>query len=238
VDFLAGEILIIDKPLHWTSFDIVNKIRWHLSKALHIKKIKVGHAGTLDPLATGVVIVATGKKTKLIDELQAGVKEYVAEIQLGATTPSFDLETAVDATYPTEHITQELISTVLPRFIGEIWQVPPTYSAVKVDGKRAYEYARQGAEVKLNAKLLRIDELQLLNFNLHDKTLQLRIVCSKGTYIRAFARDLGEALDSGAHLTALRRTQVGEYRAENAMTMQQVIELIDNMNNSNFQISD
>lgn len=223
MDFLEGEILVVDKPLGWTSFDVVNKVRWHLSKALHVKKIKVGHAGTLDPLATGVVILTTGKKTKLIEQLQAGVKEYVATLQLGATTPSYDLEHPVDAVYPTEHITRELIESVMPRFMGEIWQVPPVYSAVKVDGKRAYEYARKGAEVELKAKLLKIDELEILDFNSAAMSLTLRIVCSKGTYIRAFARDFGEALNSGAHLTALRRTRVGRYTLADARKLDDLL---------------
>ena len=228
MNFVEGEILVIDKPLRWTSFDVVNKVRWHLCKALHIKKIKVGHAGTLDPLATGVVILTTGKKTKLIEQLQAGVKEYIATLQLGATTPSYDLEHPIDSTYPTAHINLELIKQTIPHFIGEIWQVPPAYSAVKIDGKRAYEYARKGADVDIKPKLLTIDEIELLSFDEATMQLTLRIVCSKGTYIRAFARDFGEALNSGAHLIALRRTRVGKYHVNDAMQLDDALNMIDN----------
>ena len=227
MDYKEGEILIIDKPLRWTSFDVVNKVRWHLSKALKVKKIKVGHAGTLDPLATGVVILTTGKKTKMIEQLQAGVKEYIATLQLGATTPSYDLEHPIDNTYPTAHITRQLIEQTLPKFRGEILQVPPTFSAVKIDGKRAYEYARKGAEVELKPKLLTIDELEILSFDPQAMQLTLRIVCSKGTYIRAFARDFGEALNSGAHLTALRRTRVGQYTLKEAVQLEDALATID-----------
>ena len=213
MDFIEGEILAFDKPLHWTSFDVVNRVRGMLCRALGVKKLKVGHAGTLDPLATGVVIVCTGKQTKRIDELMNHTKEYEAVLQLGATTPSFDLEHPIDATYPTEHITRELIQQVLPTFLGEQWQVPPIYSAVKINGKRAYEYARKGQQddVEIKPKLLVIDEIELLNFDAEKMQLTLRVVCSKGTYIRALARDIGERLHSGAHLIALRRTRVGDY---------------------------
>ena len=208
--FEQGTILAFDKPLTWTSFNLVAKVRWLISK--HIGgKIKVGHAGTLDPLATGVLIICTGKATKQIEQLQAGVKEYVATLQLGATTPSFDLEKEIDATYPTDHITRELVETALQKFVGEIMQVPPVFSAVKVDGKRAYDLARKGKDVELKAKPLRIDEIELLSCDLEQMVITIRVVCSKGTYIRALARDIGEALHSGAHLTALRRTRVGDY---------------------------
>ena len=208
--FAQGTILAFDKPLTWTSFNLVAKVRWLISK--HIGgKIKVGHAGTLDPLATGVLIICTGKATKQIEQLQAGVKEYVATLQLGATTPSFDLEKEIDATYPTDHITRELVETALQKFVGEIMQVPPVFSAVKVDGKRAYDLARKGKDVELKAKPLRIDEIELLSCDLEQMVITIRVVCSKGTYIRALARDIGEALHSGAHLTALRRTRVGDY---------------------------
>ena len=220
MDFIEGEILAFDKPLHWTSFDVVNRVRGMLCHALGVKKLKVGHAGTLDPLATGVVIVCTGKQTKRIDQLMNHTKEYIATLQLGATTPSFDLEHPIDATYPTEHITRALIDEVLPRFRGEIWQTPPTFSAVKIDGKRAYEYARKGQEVEIKPKLLVIDELEVLEFDEAKMTLTLRVVCSKGTYIRALARDIGEALGSGAHLTALRRTRVGEIKVEDCWTIE------------------
>lgn len=206
--FAEGRILYLNKPLHWTSFDVVNRVRGVLCRALGTKKLKVGHAGTLDPLATGVMVLCTGKATKQIDRLQAGVKEYVATLELGATTPSFDLEHSVDAHYPTEHITRALVDEVLQQFRGEIWQVPPVYSAVKIDGKRAYDYARKAQEVEIQPKLLVIDELEVLHFAL--PVLTIRVVCSKGTYIRALARDIGRALHSGAHLTALQRTRVGD----------------------------
>lgn len=208
MDFIGGEVLYVNKPLHWTSFNLVNKLRWKLRKTLKIKNLKVGHAGTLDPLATGVMILCTGKATKLIESFQYQTKEYVATIELGATTPSFDLELPVDATYPVDHITRELVDKVIPRFTGEIWQVPPVYSAVKVDGKRAYDYARDGQEVELKPKLLVIDEIEVIDFSL--PILKIRVVCSKGTYIRALARDIGLALGSGAHLTALVRTRIGD----------------------------
>ena len=219
-DFIQGETLYFDKPYRWTSFDVVAKVRWLLCRKLGVKKLKVGHAGTLDPLATGVVIVCTRRSTKHIDELQARVKEYVATLQLGATTPSYDLEKPIDQIYPTEHITRERIDEVLPRFMGRIEQVPPAFSACKVDGDRAYKLARKGEEVKLKAKVLVIDELEVLNFDPATKQLTLRIVCSKGTYIRALARDIGEALESGAHLTALRRTRVGDVRVEQCMQVE------------------
>ena len=225
-DYVAGEIIAIDKPLRWTSFDVVGKIRWLLCRRLGVKKLKVGHTGTLDPLATGVVVVCTGRKTKDIDLLQQYVKEYVATLQLGATTPSFDLEKPIDNIYPTEHITQALIDEVLPRFKGEICQVPPTFSAVKVDGKRAYEYARKGVEVEIKPKQLAIDEIEQLSFDIDRMQLRLRIVCSKGTYIRALARDIGEALGSGAHLIALRRTRVGDIRVEDCMTIEEAEEVL------------
>ena len=228
VDFIEGEILAFDKPLHWTSFDVVNRVRGMLCRALGVKKLKVGHAGTLDPLATGVVIVCTGKQTKRIDELMNHTKEYEAVLQLGATTPSFDLEHPIDATYPTEHITRELIQQVLPTFLGEQWQVPPIYSAVKINGKRAYEYARKGQQddVEIKPKLLVIDEIELLNFDAEKMQLTLRVVCSKGTYIRALARDIGERLHSGAHLIALRRTRVGDYTIDRCITIEQLQQMI------------
>ena len=190
---LEGEILYIDKPLHWSSFDAVKRVRGIMARRLKIKKMKVGHAGTLDPLATGVMIVCTGKATKRIDELQAHTKEYVATIALGATTPSFDLETEIDATYPTEHITREMVEEVLKKFTGRIEQVPPAFSACKIDGKRAYKMARKGKEVELKAKILVIDEIELLEYS--QQSIVVRVVCSKGTYIRALARDIGAALN-------------------------------------------
>jgi tRNA pseudouridine55 synthase len=216
--YQQGEILYFNKPLHWTSFDLVNKVRHLITKYLG-QKIKVGHAGTLDPLATGVMILCTGKATKKIEELHYGVKEYVAVLKLGQTTPSFDLEHEVDFTFPVEHINKELIDKVIPQFVGEIWQIPPVYSAIKIDGKRAYKYARQGKEVELKPKLLVIDEIEVLEF---DKPfLKLRIVCSKGTYIRALARDIGVALKSGAHLTALERTKIGNISLQNCIDIEQ-----------------
>ncbi len=224
MDFITGEILYIDKPLGWTSFDVVKRVRGALLKRLKLKKMKVGHAGTLDPLATGVMIVTTGRSTKLIESLQAGVKEYIATIALGATTPSFDLETEIDACYPTDHITRELVEQTLERFKGEISQIPPKFSACKVDGKRAYKIARTGADVELKPKTLVIDEIELLEFS--PESITVRVVCSKGTYIRALARDIGEALGSGGHLTALRRTRVGDASADICLNVDQAVELI------------
>ncbi|MDE5880863.1 MAG: tRNA pseudouridine(55) synthase TruB [Muribaculaceae bacterium] len=224
MDFISGEIIGIDKPLGWTSFDAVKRIRGAIQRRLNVKKFKVGHAGTLDPLATGVLIICTGRSTRDIERLQNGTKEYVATIRLGATTPSFDLETEIDAEYPYEHITEEMVRDILPRFTGHIMQVPPVYSAVKVEGKRAYKYARNGKEVELKAKPLVIEELELLPSELPE--LRLRIVCSKGTYIRALTRDIGAALKSGAHLTSLCRTRVGDVRLENCLTVDQAVEQI------------
>lgn len=224
MDFISGEILCLDKPVGWTSFDAVKRLRGALVRRLGLKKFKVGHAGTLDPLACGVLIVCTGRATKRIDELQAGRKEYIATLRVGATTPSFDLETDIDSTYPTDHINEQLVRETLPRFVGAIMQVPPVYSAVKVDGKRAYKFARTGTEVELKAKPLQIDEIELLECNL--PLLTLRIVCSKGTYIRALARDIGTALKSGAHLTALKRTRVGEHSLDHSMTVDEAVSLI------------
>ena len=224
MDFLTGETLIIDKPLGWTSFDVVKRVRSVLTRRYGLKKMKVGHAGTLDPLATGVMIVVTGRSTKLIEQLQAGVKEYVATIKLGATTPSFDLETEIDSTFPTEHITRELVEETLGRFKGRIEQVPPAFSACKVDGKRAYELARKGRDVELKPKVLVIDEIELQEFA--PDSITVRVVCSKGTYIRALARDIGLALGSGGHLTALRRTRVGECSIDDALNVDQTAELL------------
>ena len=227
-DFEQGEILAFDKPLRWTSFDLVAKVRYNLCRKLGTKKLKVGHSGTLDHLATGVVIVCTGKKTKLIEQLQYDVKEYVATLQLGATTPSFDLEKDIDATYPTAHITRELIDQTLPTFLGEQWQVPPIFSAVQINGKRAYDFARKGETVELKPKLLKIDEIEVLAFDPATIQLTIRVVCSKGTYIRALARDIGERLHSGAHLIALRRIRVGDVRVEDCMTIDGFLEKFNN----------
>lgn len=222
---LDGEILYIDKPLHWSSFDAVKRLRGAMQRRLGIKKMKVGHAGTLDPLATGVMIICTGRATKRIDELQAHTKEYIATVALGATTPSFDLETEIDATYPTEHITKELVEQSLQQFTGRIEQVPPTYSACKIDGKRAYKFARKGQEVELKPKILIIDKIELLEYS--QQSIVIRVVCSKGTYIRALARDIGKALNSGGHLTALRRTRVGDISVNDCLSVEQAIEFIE-----------
>lgn len=209
MDFVSGQILKVDKPLHWTSFDVVKRIRGVLTRRHGVKRFKVGHAGTLDPLASGVMLICTGRATKLIDELQAGEKEYVATIRFGATTPSYDLETQIDATYPTDHLTASVVAEALRGFTGPIMQVPPVFSAVKIDGQRAYKMARRGDAPELRAKPIVISELELLNFDPHEVEARVRVVCGKGTYIRSLARDLGEAVGSGAHLTALRRTRVG-----------------------------
>ena len=236
MDFKEGEILIIDKPYRWTSFDAVKRLRGAIQRRLGVKKFKVGHAGTLDPLATGVLIICTGGATKKIDTLQAGEKEYVATIFLGATTPSYDLEKEIDKTYPFEHISREAVEMKLKNFTGKIMQVPPIFSAVKVDGKRAYKYARKGTEVELKAKPLEISEIELLDFTdipdgdsgaLKGKEIKIRVLCSKGTYIRALARDIGEALESGAHLTALRRTRVGCMSEKDALTIDEAVKMID-----------
>lgn len=224
---LDGEIIYIDKPLRWTSFDAVKRIRGTLTRRLKVRRLKVGHAGTLDPLATGVMIICTGKATKRIDELQAGVKEYLATIALGATTPSFDLETEIDATFPTEHITRDLVESTLLKFTGEIQQVPPAFSACKIDGKRAYKMARKGQEVELKPKLLVIDELELLEYS--QTSITIRVVCSKGTYIRALARDIGLALNSGGHLTALRRTRVGDISIDQCQNVEDAIKMLESI---------
>ena len=225
MNFKEGEVLYFDKPLRWTSFAVVNKIRYHISRKLGVKKIKVGHAGTLDPLATGVMIICTGQATKRIEEFQYHTKEYIATLQLGATTPSYDLEKEIDATYPTEHITREMVEEVVQQFTGTIEQIPPAFSACKVDGNRAYDLARKGDEVELKPKTLVIDEIELLECNLPE--IKIRVVCSKGTYIRALARDIGEALQSGAHLTGLIRTRVGEVRLEDCMQVEDFPEWLE-----------
>lgn len=229
-DFAEGEVLAFDKPLHWTSFDLVAKVRYALCRKLGKKKLKVGHTGTLDPLATGVVVICTGKKTKLIDQLQYDVKEYEATLQLGATTPSYDMEKEVDATYPTAHITRELIDRTIPAFLGEQWQVPPMFSAVQINGKRAYELARKGETVELKPKLLVIDAIEVLRFDADKMQLTIRVVCSKGTYIRALARDIGQRLRSGAYLTALRRTRVGQINVNDCYTIDQFLDQLKDYN--------
>ena len=225
MDFIEGEILNIDKPLNWTSFRLVKVVRGKLREKLKVKKLKVGHAGTLDPLATGVMVICTGKKTKQIERLQAGVKEYVATIKLGATTPSFDLETEVDAEYPTEHITEEMVRETLKKFVGEIQQIPPNFSACKVNGKRAYDLARNDVEFELKPKLLVIDSISLDKFELPYITVS--VVCSKGTYIRALARDIGTSLQSGGHLTSLVRTRVGDATLEKCLKVDELDDFFD-----------
>lgn len=225
MNFKDGAIICVNKPYGWTSFGIVNKVRYFVCRKQGVKKLKVGHAGTLDPLATGVMILCTGRATKRIEEFQAHTKEYVATLRLGATTPSFDLEKEIDATYPTDHITRELVEETLKQFVGSIEQVPPAFSACKVDGKRAYDLARKGREVELKPKTLVIDEIELLACELPD--IRIRVVCSKGTYIRALARDIGIALHSGAHLTALERTRVGDVRLEDCLALDQVEAWVD-----------
>ncbi len=227
MNFKEGEVLFFNKPLGWTSFKVVGHIRYHICRRMKVKKLKVGHAGTLDPLATGVMIVCTGKATKRIEEFQYHTKEYIATIQLGATTPSYDLEHEIDATYPTEHITREKIEEALKQFLGEIQQIPPAFSACKVDGARAYDLARKGQEVELKPKLLAIDEIELLACDLEKMEIKIRVVCSKGTYIRALARDIGEALHSGAHLTGLVRIRVGEVRLEDCLDPERFADWID-----------
>ena len=226
-DFQEGALLLFNKPYEWTSFDLVNKLKFKIKHKYHFKKIKVGHAGTLDPLATGLLIVCVGKYTKKIDSYQSQVKEYIATLQLGATTPSFDLETEIDENYPTEHITRELVEETLKGFIGEIQQRPPDYSAVKVNGKRAYEYARKGQEVEIKKKTLAIDEIEILEFD--KNILKIRVVCSKGTYIRALARDIGQKMNSGAHLTALERTRIGDFHINDALEIEDFIKFLENL---------
>ena len=219
-DFKQGEVLFFNKPLKWTSFQVVKQVRYFLAKRLGMetRRLKVGHAGTLDPLASGVMIVCTGKATKKIEEFQYHTKEYIAELCLGATTPSYDMEHPVDATYSTAHITRELVEETLKKFVGRIEQIPPKYSACNVDGKRAYLRARKGEDVVLKPKTLIIDEIELLDFA--PDAIKIRVVCSKGTYIRALARDIGEALQSGAYLTSLVRTRVGDVTLEDCLEPQ------------------
>ena len=219
MNFSEGEVIGINKPYGISSFKALARVRYLISQKLGVKRLKTGHAGTLDPLATGVLILCTGKATKRIEELQNHTKEYVATLKLGATTPSFDMEHPIDATYPTAHITMETIEQVLKNFIGEIKQIPPAYSACKVDGKRAYKMMRKGEEVNLKEKTLRIDEIEVISFDKGQMRLTLRVVCSKGTYIRALARDIGVALNSGAYLVELCRTRVGNTKIENCITL-------------------
>ncbi len=227
MDFNEGAFIYINKPYGMSSFGALAHIRFLISKKMHVKRVKTGHAGTLDPLATGVLILCTGKATKQIETLQLHDKEYTATLQLGATTPSFDREHTVDMTYPTRHITRELIQSVLANFVGDIQQVPPAYSAVMVDGHRSYKLARKGGEVELKAKPVRIDELELTSFDPATMQMSIRVVCGKGTYIRSLARDIGYALGSGAFLTALCRTRLGDVRIEDCQTFDSFPQWLD-----------
>lgn len=217
-DYLAGQVLLIDKPLHWTSFQVVNKLRWEIRQAFNIKKIKVGHAGTLDPLATGLLVICTGKKTKEINIYQGQIKEYTGTLVLGSTTPSFDLETEIDNTYPTEHISEDLIHKTTSQFIGDIQQFPPVFSAIKKNGKRLYEFARAGETVNIKSRTVSISEFEITKIS--GLQVDFRVVCSKGTYIRSLAHDFGKALNSGAHLSALRRTKIGDFNVDNGMSVE------------------
>jgi tRNA pseudouridine55 synthase len=223
-DFKNGQILLFDKPLEWTSFQVVNKVRWLIRKNCGIKKIKVGHAGTLDPLATGLLIICTGKFTKKIQELQGQEKEYTGTFTLGATTPSYDLETEIDNTFPTDHLSAEKLQQATEQFKGDIEQFPPVFSALKKDGKRLYEYARKGEEVKINSRMVNISSFELTNIELPE--VDFKVSCSKGTYIRSLAHDFGKAVKSGAHLSALRRTKIGDFNVENAFTIDTFIETL------------
>ena len=216
--FLNGEIILIDKPLDWTSFQVVNKIRWLIRSTFGIKKIKVGHAGTLDPLASGLLILCTGKMTKSIEQFMGQEKEYTGTFTLGSTTPSYDLETEVDNTFPTDHITEELLQATLNQFVGTIDQYPPVFSALKKDGKRLYEYAREGIEVEIPARKVNIHSFELTQKVI--PKVDFKVICSKGTYIRSLANDYGKALNSGAHLSALRRTRIGEFNIEHAISIE------------------
>lgn len=220
----SGQILLIDKPLTWSSFQAVNKIKWAIKKKFGLKKIKVGHAGTLDPLATGLLIICTGKFTKKIPELQGQIKEYTGTITLGATRPSYDMETEVDQVFPIEHISEEKIQEATKNFIGEIDQFPPVFSALKKDGKRLYEYAREGVEVEIKSRKITIEVFEITAINLPE--VAFRVVCSKGTYIRSLAHDFGKALNSGGYLSELRRTKIGDFNVDNAITPDDFTEIL------------
>ena len=217
-NYQEGKILLIDKPLNWTSFQVVNKVRWLIRKQFQLKKIKVGHAGTLDPLATGLLLICTGKFTKQIDTYQGQEKEYTGTFTLGATTPSFDMETEIDQKFDIANLTKEKIKTVLPKFLGEIQQQPPVFSALKKDGKRLYEYARSGEEVEVAFRTVEISLFELTRIELPE--IDFKVRCSKGTYIRSLAQDFGKVLDNGAYLSALRRTKIGDFSIKNAITME------------------
>lgn len=221
-DFLDGKVLLIDKPLEWTSFQAVNKIRWHIKKKFGLKKIKVGHAGTLDPLATGLLILCVGKETKNISTYQGQIKEYTGTFTLGATTPSYDLETEINETFPLDHITEELLQNTTQQFLGEIDQKPPIFSAIKKDGKRLYEIARKGQTTEIEARKVTISEFELTKIDLPN--VEFRVVCNKGTYIRSLAHDFGQTLNSGAHLSALRRTRIGNFPVSDAKSIENFIQ--------------
>ncbi|KOY51449.1 tRNA pseudouridine(55) synthase TruB [Polaribacter dokdonensis] len=221
-DFKNGQVLLIDKPLTWTSFQAVNKIRWHIKQRFNLKKIKVGHAGTLDPLATGLLIICTGKQTKEINTYQGQIKEYTGTFTLGATTPSYDLETEVNETFSIDHITEDLLNQTTQKFIGDIDQKPPIFSAIKKDGKRLYELARKGETTEIKSRTVTVSEFEITKIALPN--VEFRVVCSKGTYIRSLAYDFGKALDSGAHLSVLRRTKIGDFSVDNAESIEGFIE--------------
>ncbi len=224
-DYKNGQVLLIDKPLTWTSFQAVNKLRWAIRKAYAIKKIKVGHAGTLDPLATGLLVICTGKMTKQINTFQGQEKEYTGTFVVGSTTPSYDLETEIDATFAIDHISEDLIHQTTKQFIGKIEQFPPVFSAIKKDGKRLYEFARAGEAVEIKSREIEISEFEITDINTLNNSIELnfRVVCSKGTYIRSLAHDFGKALNSGAHLSVLRRTRIGDFKVENALSPEDFI---------------
>jgi tRNA pseudouridine55 synthase len=224
-DFLEGQTLLIDKPLGWSSFQAVNSIKWSIRRKFELKKIKVGHAGTLDPLATGLLLICTGKSTKTINELQGQAKEYTGTITIGSTTPSYDLETEVNETFPTDHITEALIVETTKQFIGEIAQAPPIFSALKKDGKRLYEYAREGKEVEIKKRLITITAFDITS--IQNNIISFRVTCSKGTYIRSLAHDFGLALGSGAHLSSLRRTKIGDFNVNNAISAEAFNKLLN-----------
>ena len=224
-NFKNGKVLLIDKPLTWTSFQAVNKLRWHIKQRFKIKKIKVGHAGTLDPLATGLLIICTGKETKNIHTYQGQIKEYTGTFTVGSTTPSYDLETEIDQTYPAEHITEALLKETAKQFLGDIQQKPPIFSAIKKDGKRLYELARKGETTEISSRQVTISEFEITNINLPQ--VDFRVVCSKGTYIRSLAYDFGKTLNSGAHLSALRRTKIGDYAVDDATSIEDFIKNLE-----------
>ena len=230
MNFQEGAVFAIDKPYRMSSFGALAHVRFLISKKIGVKRVKTGHAGTLDPLATGVLVICTGRATKQIEQLQYDTKEYTATLQLGATTASYDKEHTVNMTYPTRHITREKVVQALAQFIGDVPQVPPTYSAVKVGGDRAYKLRRRGEDVELKAKMVRIDEIELTDFDAQMMQMSIRVVCGKGTYIRSLARDIGRALGSGAFLTALRRTRVGDIRVEDCVDFDHFQEWLDKQN--------